>query len=465
MKAITLKILKASAIIGLLLIISLLYFYANTNYIESEQKNQTPVSNHTPGSAPEITPSLRINFPANGQIFSNYIINVNGTASDDTGLSKVEVKIGTENWQMAQGTASWSKSVSLASGSNTIYARATDKSGNFNETSVTVIYKASRKPEIGNFDYNYFDTSIRAIQDQPEITWDIIIKTSALAHNRPGVTTVYYDSVNPQTDFKMSDLNYVKERFDKATAEKDTGWDYGAFLLNEEVLTPVKRDEWTWMKAPLSSWNLDGTVTLAGIQIEALKPWYVGKYGAWNPAWWDVVKATNNYNDPIIKEWSNEYSLNLYKAWDVHMHNLGKKSAIIGPEAIDTTDYMDSFNHSYPGELGAYIINNYDFFLQYHYPDKVACSAWDCTDNSQNTVKALRASGYKGKLGWLLTAEWSESVGYPWREAVARDEFNKVAPYVDVIFARGYYNLIRGGADPKYYPPYLIKFWEEYQSP
>ncbi len=464
MNAIALKIIKASILIGLLLITSLLYFHSNIkNDIESEQKNHIPISNHVPTPAPEIAPSIRINYPADGQIFSYSIVTVNGTASDDTGLSKVEVKIGTGNWQIASGTVSWDKSVSLASGSNTIYARATDKSGNLNETSVIVTYNASRKPEIGNFDYNYFDASIRARQNQPEITWDIIIKTSALSHNRSGVTKVYYDSVHPQSDFKMSDVNYVKGRFDKATAEKKKGWDYGAFLLQEEVLTPAKRAEWAWMNAPLSSWNLNGTVTLAGVQVKALKPWYISKYGVWNQAWWDDVKAANNYNDSIIRAWSNEYSLNLYKAWDIHMHNLGKKSAIIGPETINTADYMASFDRSYPGELGAYIINNYDFILQYHYPNKVGCSAWDCTNNSQKTVMALRASGYKGKLGWLLTAEWGENVGYPWQEAIAGDEFNKVTPYVDVIFARGYYNLISGGADPKYYPWYLIKFWKEYK--
>ncbi len=50
------------------------------------------------------------------------------------------MRVGYGSWQIASGTTSWSKSVILASGSNTIYARATDTSGNTKETSVMVTY-------------------------------------------------------------------------------------------------------------------------------------------------------------------------------------------------------------------------------------------------------------------------------------------------------------------------------------
>jgi len=96
---------------------------------------------HTTISVPDTTPpTISITSPTDGRVFTTATIIVSGTASDNVGLSKVEVKAESGSWQTASGTSSWSKSVTLASGSNTIYAKATDTSGNTAETSVTVTY-------------------------------------------------------------------------------------------------------------------------------------------------------------------------------------------------------------------------------------------------------------------------------------------------------------------------------------
>ena len=83
-------------------------------------------------------PTITITSPTAGQQFTTATATVSGTASDNVGLSKVEVKVGSGSWQTATGTTSWSKSVTLVSGSNTITARATDTSGNIKDASVTV---------------------------------------------------------------------------------------------------------------------------------------------------------------------------------------------------------------------------------------------------------------------------------------------------------------------------------------
>ncbi len=72
--------------------------------------------------------------------FTTANVTVCGTASGNVALNKVEVKVESGSYQIATGTESWSKSVTLASGCNTIYARATDTSGNIRETSITVTY-------------------------------------------------------------------------------------------------------------------------------------------------------------------------------------------------------------------------------------------------------------------------------------------------------------------------------------
>ncbi len=106
--------------------------------VENPQDTATTTFTVTENIADIIPPSVSISSPTGGQIFTAPGITVSGTASDNAGLSKVEVKLGTGSWQAATGTTSWSKDVTLASGSNTIYARATDTSGNTGEVSVTV---------------------------------------------------------------------------------------------------------------------------------------------------------------------------------------------------------------------------------------------------------------------------------------------------------------------------------------
>jgi hypothetical protein len=86
-----------------------------------------------------IPPNVTIMYPFNEQTFRTTTITVNGTASDNVAVSKVEVKVGLGGWQTALGTTSWSTPVTLAPGSGTIYARATDTAGNNNQTSVMVI--------------------------------------------------------------------------------------------------------------------------------------------------------------------------------------------------------------------------------------------------------------------------------------------------------------------------------------
>ena len=87
-----------------------------------------------------VLPTISISSPSNGQTFTTPTVTVSGTASDNVYVSKVEVSVGSGSWQTASGTTSWSIQVTLNSGSNTIYARVTDTSGNTKETSVTVNY-------------------------------------------------------------------------------------------------------------------------------------------------------------------------------------------------------------------------------------------------------------------------------------------------------------------------------------
>ncbi|MDD5688208.1 MAG: DUF2961 domain-containing protein [Elusimicrobia bacterium] len=104
-------------------------------YIDDVRLEIVPASDTVP-------PIISITSPANSTTVAVSLLTVSGAASDNVGLSKVDLKLeagGT--YTTVSGLETWSGSVTLvANGSNTVYARATDTSGNEKETTITVTY-------------------------------------------------------------------------------------------------------------------------------------------------------------------------------------------------------------------------------------------------------------------------------------------------------------------------------------
>lgn len=97
---------------------------------------------------PDTTPpTVSISSPTSGQSFTTSPVTVIGTATDpgstSTGVSAVQIQVNSTSgtWQTASGTTSWSASVALNSGANTIYVRGQDGAGNYSTiASVSVTY-------------------------------------------------------------------------------------------------------------------------------------------------------------------------------------------------------------------------------------------------------------------------------------------------------------------------------------
>ncbi|HYM40685.1 MAG TPA: kelch repeat-containing protein [Thermoplasmata archaeon] len=116
-----------------------------TYYYEVSAVNgvgESPVSNeiHATPTAPADTtpPSITITSLVNNSLLTSTAVTVTGTASDDVAVQKVELSTDGTHWTRASGTTSWSGSVALTAGPNTIYARATDTSGNPATMQITV---------------------------------------------------------------------------------------------------------------------------------------------------------------------------------------------------------------------------------------------------------------------------------------------------------------------------------------
>ena len=129
---------------------------ANTIYVRSQDgagNYSTVASVNVTYNPPDSTPpTVTISSPTSGQTFTTSPVAVSGTANDpgspSSGVSLVQVQVnGTGGtWVAATGTTSWSTSVALASGANTIYVRSQDGAGNYSTVaSVNVTYTPASK--------------------------------------------------------------------------------------------------------------------------------------------------------------------------------------------------------------------------------------------------------------------------------------------------------------------------------
>jgi PGF-CTERM protein len=98
---------------------------------------------YNPPTEDTALPNISITSPVSDDTFTAASITVSGNASDNECLDRVEVKVGSGDSvivDVSGTTASWSETVTLINGPNTIYATAVDTSGLTAETSVTVVY-------------------------------------------------------------------------------------------------------------------------------------------------------------------------------------------------------------------------------------------------------------------------------------------------------------------------------------
>jgi hypothetical protein len=105
-------------------------------------------SGNVRASAPDETdPTIMITSPSNGTEVTTSTITVSGTASDNKGLNRVQVKVNDDAWSNAAGTASWTYQAALNEGVNNITAKAVDTSDNEAIMKIIVIYNATPPPD------------------------------------------------------------------------------------------------------------------------------------------------------------------------------------------------------------------------------------------------------------------------------------------------------------------------------
>ncbi|HEY5539574.1 MAG TPA: kelch repeat-containing protein [Thermoplasmata archaeon] len=121
------------------------YFYQVTAVTTAGEGLASREVSATPMDA--TNPTIIITSPTSGGTVLTPSVQVLGTASDNSGLERVEVSLDGTTWNLATGTTTWSATLILDQGENTIHARATDASGNTATVSITVTLES--RAEVG----------------------------------------------------------------------------------------------------------------------------------------------------------------------------------------------------------------------------------------------------------------------------------------------------------------------------
>jgi hypothetical protein len=290
-------------------------------------------------------------------------------------------------------------------------------------------------------------------QQDPVMAIDFITDEPFITQHRPGKIIVF-GGWQPFNAFDMTDLTQVQQKFTTAT-KYAAYYNYASYLLNEEHWSPLilANDG----AIPVSRWNTVGSATLgnSGVTVQLLDTWAKANGRSY------TLSASN----PTVVEWNAYYEYTLLKAWNIHMHNLGKKSSILGlawAGCSYSLNQADSFSFTnqfktkfFPGESSAYVIANYDLLVTYQDPQTTANVA-----HSVAMVKAMRDMGFNGRITHLLTVDSNEGeFSWNWNADVAYNEYKAVAPYVDYIISYPSTSFKTYAND---YPAILKGFYNQY---
>lgn len=115
---------------------SITYYYRVSSLNSAGESSLSRVIQSTP--ADTIPPVISISSPSEDDALLSTSVTVAGNASDDGAIAQVELSTDGVNWEVATGKTTWSGTLDLVVGENTIFARATDMAGHTATDTVNV---------------------------------------------------------------------------------------------------------------------------------------------------------------------------------------------------------------------------------------------------------------------------------------------------------------------------------------
>jgi len=281
-----------------------------------------------------------------------------------------------------------------------------------------------------------------------------------------------------KNDTPLTNIDWIIFKFWDAESKSKNlpQYKYYAFMNHEELFHPSIQASWWHDPSGLSektdknlrTWKTTWTpkqLANTGITVTCIRDWYNAKgYNSieFFDTFWSRVSnqgvdghttgtGPGAYADSKVWAWSVEYGEKLHRAWNIHVHNLGKKSVIVGICGIPNFTFdqlaagksgVDSIkNWMYPGKLGDYILQNYDLIFVYQYPEIIesVINGKRPVLQSLNAVKTLRGMT-NAKIALIPTVNWWNNVGSS-NSTIQKAEIIACAPYVDIIWTPPYADL------------------------
>lgn len=180
------------------------------------------VSVPAPAPVDSTAPQVSVLTPAAGSTVSASFT-ATGTASDDTSLASVAVKVDAGTWQPASGTSSWTFPVdasSLADGSHTLTARATDGAGNVSTTSRA--FTLSRPAQ----------SASDVVLNDPSAANPLALLGRGTAASWGSVSVVlYWEQFTNHRSAFLRDSSTGAQSYVRLPVDNESGWSHAAYTM------------------------------------------------------------------------------------------------------------------------------------------------------------------------------------------------------------------------------------------
>lgn len=152
----TLLILVFAILGGAVLSCPIASFQTSPSFADSPSRGESfSIESPLPRQPDSRPPEINITSPPDRSVVTTATLVVSGTASDNARVARVDLSTDATTWTLASGIASWSGTVALVNGTNTIFARATDAERNQAFDMIVVVARLSGPaPEPTGFDFS-----------------------------------------------------------------------------------------------------------------------------------------------------------------------------------------------------------------------------------------------------------------------------------------------------------------------
>ncbi len=195
------------------------------------------------GTADTTPPLLEVISPRNNTVFVSSQVQINGTASDNAGVKRVEASVNDGPFQLATGTLEWTYVAALNKGWNKITVRATDLSNN---SAVKVVYLGYVDPA-DYFPYYYFSATENYYPVSFYFDGDADVTNNQESYDgRRGLINTPYSYAHPVQDDNHFTLQYwpyyAYNDWRGTLLDHEHDWDSVAFVVfaKNDLTVPIE---------------------------------------------------------------------------------------------------------------------------------------------------------------------------------------------------------------------------------